>query len=38
MDVSDRIIVVYKGKIFKEYQKENFDMNKISLAINGIEE
>lgn len=38
MDVSDRIIVIYKGKIFKEYKKEEFDMNKISLAINGIEE
>lgn len=38
MDVSDRIIVIYKGKIFKEYQKEEFDMNRISLAMNGIEE
>ncbi len=38
IDVSDRIIVVYKGEILKEYTKEEFDYNKIFLGINGIEE
>lgn len=38
MDVSDRIIVIYKGKIFKEYKREEFDHNTIFLAINGIVE
>lgn len=38
MDVSDRIVVIYKGKVFKEYNKEEFDSDLISLAINGIEE
>lgn len=38
IDVSDRIIVVYKGKILHEYQKDAFDYNKIFLGINGIEQ
>ncbi|WP_317855238.1 sugar ABC transporter ATP-binding protein [Chakrabartyella piscis] len=38
IDVSDRIFVVYKGKILREYQKSEFDYNRIFLGINGIEE
>ncbi len=38
MDVADRIIIVYKGQIIKEYEKKEFDHNKIFLGINGIEE
>ncbi len=37
MDVSDRIFVVYKGRVFKEYKQNEFDHNKIFLAMNGID-
>ncbi|MCL5072814.1 MAG: sugar ABC transporter ATP-binding protein [Actinobacteria bacterium] len=38
INVSDRIIVIYKGEIFKEFAKKDFDSKKIYLAINGIKE
>lgn len=38
MEVADRILVVYKGKIFKEFTRDEYDHNKIYLAINGIED
>lgn len=38
MEVADRIIVVYKGEIFKEFVRGQYDHNKIYLAINGIDE
>jgi ABC-type sugar transport system ATPase subunit len=38
MHVSDRIIVVYQGEIFKEFSRSEYDHNKIYLAMNGIEE
>ena len=37
MDVADRIIVIYRGKIFKEFLRDEYDHNRIYLAINGIE-
>lgn len=36
MEVADRIIVIYKGKIFKEFPRDEYDHNRIYLAINGI--
>jgi len=36
MEVADRIIVIYKGKIFKEFSRDEYDHNRIYLAINGI--
>lgn len=38
MEVADRIIIVYKGQIFKEFKRGDYDHNKIYLAINGIED
>ncbi len=37
MDVADRIIVMYQGRIFKEFPRDEYDHNKIYLAINGID-
>lgn len=36
MDVADRIIVIYRGRIFKEFSRAEFDHNKVYLAMNGI--
>ncbi len=36
MDVADRIIVIYQGRIFKEFSRLEFDHNALYLAINGI--
>jgi len=38
MEVADRIIVIYKGKIFKEFPRDEYDHNRIYLAINGIDQ
>ncbi|RKF17926.1 sugar ABC transporter ATP-binding protein [Alginatibacterium sediminis] len=38
MHVSDRIIVVYQGQMFKEFSRSQYDHNQIYLAMNGIEE
>lgn len=38
MEVADRIIIVYRGQVFKEFKRGEYDHNKIYLAINGIEE
>jgi len=38
MEVADRIIVIYKGRIFKEFSRDEYDHNRIYLAINGIGE
>ena len=37
MEVADRIIVIYKGKIFREFPRDEYDHNRIYLAINGID-
>lgn len=37
MDVADRIIVFYKGEIFREFSREEFGNNRIYLAMNGLE-
>ena len=37
MEVADRIIVIYQGKIFREFPQSAYDHNQIYLAINGIE-
>ena len=36
MHVSDRIITIYKGEIFKEFTRSEYDHNDIYLAMNGI--
>jgi len=36
MEVADRIIVIYQGKIFKEFARDEYDHNRIYLAINGL--
>jgi ABC-type sugar transport system ATPase subunit len=38
MHVSDRILVVYKGEIFREFSRHEYDHNNIYLAMNGIKE
>ncbi|WP_234496512.1 sugar ABC transporter ATP-binding protein [Vibrio maritimus] len=38
MHVSDRIVVVYRGRIFKVFTRAEYDHNKIYLAMNGIDE
>ncbi|MCZ2720398.1 sugar ABC transporter ATP-binding protein [Marinomonas sp. 15G1-11] len=38
MHVSDRIIVVYQGRIIKVFSRAEYDHNKIYLAMNGINE
>ena len=38
MEVADRIIVIYRGRIFKEFPRDEYDHNKIYLAINSIDE
>jgi len=38
MEVADRIIVIYQGKIFKEFARDAYDHNQIYLAINGIDQ
>ena len=38
MEVADRIIVIYKGQIFKEFPRDEYDHNRIYLAINGIDQ
>jgi ABC-type sugar transport system ATPase subunit len=37
MEVADRIIVIYKGEVFKVFARSEFDNNKIYLAMNGLE-
>jgi len=36
MEVADRILVIYKGRVFKEFPRDAYDHNRIYLAINGI--
>ncbi len=38
MDVADRIIVLYRGQVSREFRRDEFDHKKIYLAINGIRE
>lgn len=38
MEVADRIIVIYQGRIFKEFTRDEYEHNRIYLAINGIEQ
>jgi ABC-type sugar transport system ATPase subunit len=38
MHVSDRIVVIYQGRIFKVFSRAEYDHNKIYLAMNGINE
>jgi ribose transport system ATP-binding protein len=38
IEVADRMIVIYQGKIFREFRREEYDHNRIYLAINGIGE
>jgi len=37
MEVSDRILVFYQGRVFREFDRAAFDHNQIHLAMNGIE-
>jgi ABC-type sugar transport system ATPase subunit len=36
MEVAGRIIVIYRGKIFREFSRDRYDHNRIYLAMNGI--
>lgn len=38
MEVSDRIIVIYRGRVFREFRRAEFDHNQLYLAMNGISE
>jgi ABC-type sugar transport system ATPase subunit len=38
MEVSDRIIVIYKGEVFRVFERDEFDNNRIYLAMNGLEQ
>ena len=37
MEVANRIVVIYKGRIFREFSRDEYDHNRIHLAINGID-
>ncbi|MBL7044288.1 MAG: sugar ABC transporter ATP-binding protein [Pirellulaceae bacterium] len=38
MEVADRIIVIYRGELFREFSRDEYNHNSIYLAINGIDE